>query len=126
MTGEDALALLQGRLMEAQAQAESAKRVEAAFKLEVVKAQRAYIQAKRIDPHTAATLALDKRHRAAVRQWAQAQADAGRAYRSLVALNAKLPRSGAGGAGTRWEARNGFRVHPGPARPLEGQHGLPA
>lgn len=125
MTPEEAQAWLEARRDQAQAQAQDAARVESAFKLEAVKAQRAYIRANRLEPFTDATRALDKLHRDAVRQWAQAQADAGRAHRSLVALDSTVRRRAADGARRAAEARNGAQVHSGPARPLEDQHGLP-
>lgn len=123
MTEEEALAMLEDRVDQAREAADVAKGVEAAFKLEAQKAQRAYIKANREAPHTEATRALDKLHRDAVRQWARAQADAGRAYRSMAALNSKLSRRAADGARSGQEARNGAQVHSGPARPLEGHHG---
>lgn len=91
-------------------------RVEAAFKLEAQKAQRAVIQANRWAPHSEETLALDKLHRAAVKQWAQAQADAGRAHRSVVALRSSMAHRAAVRARSGQEVRNGAQVHPGPDR----------
>lgn len=126
MTPGEAQAWLEARRAQALERSRDAARVEAAFKLEAVKAQRAYIRANRLEPYTEATLALDQLHRQAVRQWAQAQADAGRARRSLVALNSTGRLRAADGARRAAGVRNGDQVHSGSARPLEGHHGLPA
>lgn len=100
----------------AEERAATTARVEAAFKLEAQKAQRAYIQANRWAPYSEEALALDRAHRAAVRQWAQAQTDAGRAHRSAVALRSKVARSGAERARSAQRVQNGAQVHPGPDR----------
>lgn len=126
MTPEEALALLLDRRDEAEEAKVDAARVEAAFKLEAQKAQRAFIQASQEAPRSAATAALDGAYRAAVRQWAKAQADAERAYRAYAAISSKVSRRGQERVQAAQRVRNGSRVHPRPVRPLEGQHGLPA
>lgn len=104
---------------------EDTRRVESAFKAQAVKAQRAYIQANRLDPRSPATEDLAKLHREALGQWAKAQADAGAARRGHAARFGRLLPQAASTARSAREARNGSQVHLTPVGPLEANHGRP-
>ena len=104
---------------------EDSRRVESAFKAQAVKAQRAYIQANRMDPRSPATEDLRKLHREALSQWAKAQADAGEARRGHAARFGRLLPAASAVARSARGGRNGSQGHSGSVRPLEAHNGRP-